>query len=118
MAMFAEDAAQLAAAARGARRLLADAFAAGTPTAADVPVGTPWEHVGTASGHRLHLYGSAPRARPGRRPSGLPPVPAAARDVPGLHRAGAGGRTGVVVELDRVLAFYVDTGTVIAFAAP
>ena len=98
---------QLAAAARGARRVLAGA---GAVTGAEVPVGTPFEHRGSACGHLLQLYGT-PGGGDGARQGFL-----LARALPRTCTADAAA--GLVVGLDRVIAFYVDTGTLIPVALP
>lgn len=96
---------------------------AGVP-AGVLPVGAPLDHVGTASGHVLHLYGTAFSAR-SLPPSDLDedrigfvlnePLPATCRveRVPAWFGQPGGG---LMVTLDRVIAYYADTGTLGPFA--
>lgn len=89
-----------------------------------LPVGTPLDHVGNASGHVLYLYGTAMSAR------SVPPtdlneqrmgfvlhaaLPAASRLErvrPWFGQPGGG----LMVTLDRVIAYYVDQGSLVPFA--
>lgn len=89
-----------------------------------LPVGTPLDHVGNASGHVLHLFGTAMSAR------SLPPtdlneqrmgfvlneaLPATSRVErvrPWFGQPGGG----VMVTLDRVIAYYVDAGLLAPFS--
>jgi hypothetical protein len=89
-----------------------------------LPVGAPLDHVGNASGHVLHLYGTSFSAR------SLPPtdlnadrigfvlttaLPEAARVSLAPAWFGQPGG-GVTITLDRVIAYYVDTGVLAPFA--
>lgn len=96
----------------------------GSLLGAAVPAGTPLDHIGNASGHVLHLYDTAFSAR------SLPPTDAneprigfvlssplpdscrVARVAPWFGQPGGG----VSVVLDRVIAYYVDTGVLAPFA--
>lgn len=89
-----------------------------------VPPGAPLDHIGDASGHVLHLYDTSFGAR------SLPPTDAnesrtgfvldrplpetcrVARVEPWFGQPGGG----VSVVLDRVIAYYVDTGVLAPFA--
>lgn len=91
-----------------------------------LPVGTPLDHVGNASGHVLYLYGTEMSAR------SLPPtdlneermgfvlrttLPEASRVErvrPWFGQPGGG----LMVTLDRVIAYYVDAGVLEPFAPP
>lgn len=91
-----------------------------------LPVGTPLDHIGNASGHVLHLYDTALSAR------SVPPTDAdeermgfvlnttlpdacrVTRVEPWFGQPGGG----LMVVLDRVIAYYVDTGALAAFAIP
>ena len=96
----------------------------GSLPGASVPAGTPLDHIGNASGHVLHLYDTAFSAR------SLPPtdaneprigfvlsspLPDSCRVVPVAPWFGQPGG-GVSVVLDRVIAYYVDTGVLAPFA--
>lgn len=91
-----------------------------------LPVGTPLDHVGNASGHVLYLYDTPMSAR------SLPPtdilenrmgfvlnatLPDACRVVRAEPWFGQPGG-GLMVVLDRVIAYYVDRGVVSAFQLP
>lgn len=117
---------QLAAAAMGARRVIVEAAAAGPVTGAAVPVGAPFDHIGTPSGHYLYLYGT-PMSQRSLPPTDLSeerhgylvtralPSSCRVRTLP-AHFGQPGG--GLVVELDRVLAFHVETGRLAPFGVP
>ena len=89
-----------------------------------LPVGTPLDHVGNASGHVLYLYGTEMSAR------SLPPtdlneerlgfvLTTALPDSSRVERVrpwfGQPGG-GLMVTLDRVIAYYVDAGVLEPFA--
>ena len=119
----------------GAARVVADDLvgaAAPDPAVRDggivsgsvLPVGTPLDHVGNASGHVLYLYGTEMSAR------SLPPtdlneerlgfvLTTALPDSSRVERVrpwfGQPGG-GLMVTLDRVIAYYVDAGVLEPFA--
>jgi hypothetical protein len=89
-----------------------------------LPVGTPLDHVGNASGHVLHLYGTEMSAR-SLPPTdlneermgfvlttALPDTSRVARVRPWFGQPGGG----LMVTLDRVIAYYVDAGVLEPFA--
>ncbi|MBA3783242.1 MAG: glycohydrolase toxin TNT-related protein [Nocardioides sp.] len=118
--------AELTAAALGARNAVAEASANGPVTGAEVPVGAPFDHIGTSSGHCLYLY-DTPMSQRSLPPTDLNEVRSGyvvSRALPATCRVGVvpegfgqpGG--GLLVKLDRVLAYYVDIGMLTPFAVP
>ena len=120
---------ELARAARGVVGLLEEAEAAagdGSVAGSQVPVGAVLDHIGNGSGHVLHPLGTAMSQR------SLPPTDLtqprtgylllralpdscrASRIAPWFGQPGGGW----MIELDRVIDYYCDTGVLRAFAVP
>jgi hypothetical protein len=95
-------------------------------TASLLPVGTPLDHIGNASGHVLHLYDTAMAARSVpptdlNEPrmgfvlnEALPDACLLQRVEPWFGQPGGG----IAVVLDRVIAYYVDHGVLAPFEPP
>jgi hypothetical protein len=104
--------------------LVASADDKGLIRSALLPVGTPLDHLGTESGHCLYLFDthmsrrSLPptdlnEPRTGYVLAGALPEACRVRRVESWFGQPGGG---VLVELDRVIAYYVDTGLLERFA--
>jgi hypothetical protein len=105
-------------------RLLAAADDKGVIPSGDLPVGTPLDHLGNESGHCLYLL-DTPMSRRSLPPTDLTeprvgyllagPLPESCRVrvvEPWFGQPGGG----VLVELDRVIAYYCETGLLQRFA--
>ena len=91
-----------------------------------LPVGTPLDHIGNASGHVLYLYGTEMSARSVPPTdlneermgfvltTALPDTTRVERVRPWFGQPGGG----LMVTLDRVIGYYVDAGVLEPFAPP